>query len=158
VGPFGVPGGAVAAAGASTQVQPASSAHDASQPSPGVRLPSSHASLGATTRPSPHTGAHVLVPFAPVVHAKPGSTAHADEQPSPSLVLPSSHVSAPSMLPSPHSTHTDGSPVHEYDVSIVHKPGAQPSPASLLASSHCSIDSILPLPHVNKLASSTLTS
>jgi hypothetical protein len=68
------------------------------QPSPFVRLPSSHPSA-LTFRPSPQMAVQTVgcVP----AQVQPTSTTHAAVQPSPLAVLPSSQPSFEAFLPSP---------------------------------------------------------
>src|SRR5262245_30029337 len=65
-----------------------------SQPSPGVLLPSSQASV-PSFRPLPQT-------------TSPGVGVQSAWQPSPSVVLPSSHSSLPVLLPSPQMSPVAG--------------------------------------------------
>ena len=79
-----------------------------SQPSPSVRLPSSHASPGCLM-PLPQAMAEHR--DGPPTHVKPFSIWQVAEQPSPPAVLPSSHDSPTSVELSPHSSeHTEPMP------------------------------------------------
>ena len=92
------------------QLQPASTAQDASQPSPGVVSPSSqYPVVGFTTKPSPHISDHELaVVVLPPDHCHLGSTAHDEEQPSVDVLSPSSQYVAAGLagiiFPSPQKS------------------------------------------------------
>src|SRR5689334_9143921 len=72
--------------------------HRSLQPSPGVRLWSSHCSSPARI-PPPQVVTHTL---GALVQTNPASASHAPLQPSPSSRLPSSHPSGTSTAPLPH--------------------------------------------------------
>src|SRR5450432_313514 len=121
------------------QSNPVSSVHVELQPSPDVKLPSSHASCGNLS-PSPHTGVHC-----PPAHF--GSMVQVGEQPSYGIRLWSSHCSKPSNVESPQTVPWQT----VVPLVVVHaNPGSSlrvelhPSLEPMLPSSHCSLPAMMP--------------
>src|SRR5258706_2665247 len=121
-------------------------AHAALQPSLGVVLPSSHASV-----PSMRALPHFWHTLGEPLQLQPASTAHRPLQPSPPVRLPSSHDSGSSRVVLPHwafCVHTDGCTVGKEQlqpISTVHV-AEQPSAGLAPPSSHASLPSTRPLP------------
>jgi hypothetical protein len=105
------------------QVQPTSMDHEELQPSPFIKLPSSHASV-PTLKPSPQIGVHIDAGLLPVeVHIKFCSTFQVESHPSPLIEFPSSHSSGAFMYPSPQigaqiSMVVVDPPIQLYPISI----------------------------------------
>src|SRR5262249_12807550 len=104
-----------------------------SQPSPFVRLPSSHSSPAART-PLPHVVHRLVRPSAsfalPSSHSSPGpvtplpQSTHAIEHGPLPFARPASHSSLPAAMPLPHD---DGVQVASQPSPLVRFPSSQPS-------------------------------
>lgn len=126
------------------QVYPVSIVHVLLHPSPGYILPSSQASLAATTL-SPQV--EVQTEGSSPVQVKSSSRVHAEEHPFIGSKFRVSQASSDAFLPSPQvDLHVEGYPVQVKPNSISHML-LHPSPETVLPSSHYSEEEIIPSPH-----------